>query len=82
MINRTIAPPIKDAVEFDLRLKPYQQFTLDNGVQVYAVDAGTEEVLQIDWVFYAGNCYEEKNLIAASTSHLLKRYSQTNCIQH
>lgn len=72
MIDRTIAPPIKDAVEFDLRLKPYQQYILDNGVNVYAVDAGAEEVLQLDWVFNAGNWHEEKNLVAASTNHLLK----------
>lgn len=72
MINRTIAPPIKDAVELDLRLKQCQKFVLDNGVEVYAIDAGAEEVLQLDWVFYAGNWYEDDNLIAASTNHLLK----------
>lgn len=72
MIDRTIAPHIKDAVEFDLRLKPYQQYILDNGVNVYTVDAGAEEVLQLDWVFNAGNWHEEKNLVAASTNHLLK----------
>jgi zinc protease len=72
MINRTEAPPIKDAVEFDLRLKPYQRFVLDNGVEVYSIDAGTEEVLQLDWVFYAGNWHEEKNLVAATTNNLLK----------
>jgi zinc protease len=72
MINRTEAPPIKDAVEFDLRLKPYERYILDNGVEVYAIDAGTEEVLQLDWVFNAGNWYEEKNLVAATTNNLLK----------
>lgn len=72
MINRTIAPPIKDAVDFELRLKPYQKYTLDNGVEVYAIDAGAEEVLQLDWVFFAGNWHEDKNMIAATTNHLLK----------
>lgn len=72
MINRTIAPQIKDAVELDLRLKQCQKFVLDNGVEVYAIDAGTEEVLQLEWVFYAGNWYEENNLVAASTNYLLK----------
>ncbi len=47
MINRTIAPPIKDAVEFDLKLKPYEKYVLKNGVEVYAIDAGAEEVLQV-----------------------------------
>lgn len=71
-MNRTVAPLIKDAVELDLKLKPYYTFTLDNGVQVYTVDAGTEEVLQLEWVFYAGNWYEESNMVAASTNNLLK----------
>lgn len=72
MTNRLTAPHIKDAVEFDLQLKPCQRFTLDNGVEVYAVDAGAEEVLQLDWVFYAGNWYEDQNLVAASANSLLK----------
>jgi len=71
-IDRSQAPPIKDAVEFDLRLKPCDKYVLNNGAAVYAVDAGAEEVLQLEWVFYAGNWFEEKNLVAASTNFLLK----------
>ena len=71
-MNRTVAPQIKDAVELDLKLKPYHKFNLDNGVEVYAVEAGTEEVLQLEWVFRAGNWYEDSNMIAASTNSLLK----------
>ena len=33
MLNRTIAPPIKDAVEFELVLPPYQKHTLKNGIE-------------------------------------------------
>ncbi|MBN8878976.1 MAG: insulinase family protein [Sphingobacteriales bacterium] len=72
MLNRNIAPPIVDAVDFNLQLKPYQKFTLKNGVEVYTVHAGAEEVMAIEWVFRAGNTYEEQNLIAASTNFLLK----------
>lgn len=72
MINRKIAPPIKDAVEFDLRLKPYDKYVLRNGVEVYAVNAGAEEVIQVEWVFWAGNWYEEQNLVAPATNFLLK----------
>ena len=71
-INRKQAPPIKDAVDLDLRLKPYEKFVLDNGVEVYAIDAGAEEVLQVEWIFYAGNWFENKNLAAATTNFLLK----------
>ncbi|MFT3932601.1 MAG: pitrilysin family protein [Chitinophagaceae bacterium] len=72
MLDRTIAPPIKDAIDFNLQLKPYNKFTLDNGIEVYAIDAGAEEVLQVEWVFFAGNWYEEQNMIAATTNYLLK----------
>jgi predicted Zn-dependent peptidase len=71
-MKRSIAPAFKDAVEFDLRLKPFDKYTLDNGVEVYAVNAGAEEVLQVEWVFFAGNWYEEQNLIAATTNYLIK----------
>src|ERR1700694_5280519 len=71
-LNRKQAPVIQDAVDFDLKLKPYEKFTLRNGVDVYAIDAGPEDVLQVEWVFYAGNWFEEKNLVAASTNFLLK----------
>ena len=77
MIDRQIAPPIKDAIEYNLELKPYQKYTLDNGVEVYAIDAGAEEVIQLELVFHAGNWYEEQNLIAATTNHLLKNGTST-----
>ncbi len=72
MPNRSTAPKIYDAIEFDLKLKPCTQFNLDNNVPVYMIDAGAEEVLQLEWVFYAGNWYEEKNIVAATTNFLLK----------
>jgi len=71
-INRKQPPLIKDAVDLHLELKPYEKYTLKNGVDVYAINAGAEEVLQVEWVYYAGNWYEEQNLIAASTNFLLR----------
>ena len=72
MPDRRMQPKIVDAVDFNLHLKPYTFFTLDNGVPVYAVNAPEQEVLLIEWMFYAGNCYEEKNVVAAATNYLLK----------
>lgn len=70
--ERTIAPEIIDAVRMKLQLKPYDSYTLDNAVPVYSIDAGSQEVLLIEWVFDAGNWYEEKNIIAATTNFMLK----------
>ena len=72
MIDRKKAPAIVDAVDFQLKLKPYQKFVLDNGVEVYAIDAGAEEVMAIEWVFNAGNSYEDQNLVAATANFLLR----------
>ncbi len=72
MLNRTEAPAIKDAIDFSLQLKPYQQYILNNGLQVYAIDAGSQDVLQLEMVFYAGNSYEKASAVAAATNHLLK----------
>ncbi|MDX1954229.1 MAG: pitrilysin family protein [Chitinophagaceae bacterium] len=77
MINRTIAPPIVDATDFKLTLKPYEKYTLDNGIEVYSINAGTQEVMMVEWVFYAGNSYEERNLIASATNNLLKNGTST-----
>jgi len=71
-LNRKIAPPIVDAVNFNLQLKPYQYFTLENGIPVYCIDAGEQEVLQIEWVFYAGNWFEQQQGVAAATNFMLK----------
>lgn len=72
MLNRKTAPVIKDAVDFDLQLKDYELFTLDNGVPVYCVSAGAQEVLQLELVFYAGNWFEAQKNVAATTNFMLK----------
>jgi hypothetical protein len=72
MLDRTIPPEIKDAIEFDLQLKPAEQFTLDNGVPVYSINAGAEEVTLVELVFFAGNWHEDQNIVAGTTNFLLK----------
>ncbi|HMC99256.1 MAG TPA: hypothetical protein VKH37_03855, partial [Ferruginibacter sp.] len=72
MLDRLTPPPIKDAVEFDLQLKPYDHFELDNGVPVYAINTGTQDVIQVELVFYAGNWFEQQRSVAAATNFMLK----------
>lgn len=77
MLNRKKAPQIFDAVDFKLQLKPYTKFSLDNGVEVYSVNAGAQEVAMVECVFFAGNYFEEKNIIAATTNFMLKNGTKT-----
>src|SRR5438128_4853572 len=72
MLNRKKAPEIKDAVEFDVQLKPIEKNSLDNGIPVYSIHAEGQEVMSIELVFYAGNWYEDKNIVAGTTNFLLK----------
>lgn len=76
-MNRKEAPEIKDAVEYKLALKPYDHFTLDNGVPVYSIHAGAQEVLQVEMVFYAGSFFENRKGIASATNYLLKNGTKT-----
>lgn len=72
MLNRSEQPRIIDATDFNLHLKPYEYFTLNNGIPVYALRAPEQEVALVEWVFYAGNAYEENNMAATATNYLLK----------
>lgn len=72
MPERKVSPPIKDAIDYNISLKKPDLLTLDNGISVYNINAGTESVVQIEWVFRAGNWYEEKNNVAAAANFLLK----------
>ena len=72
MPDRSQAPHIKDAIEYAITLKKPEIFTLDNGVKVYNVNAGTEDVVQIEWIFKAGNWFEESNNLSSATNFLIK----------
>lgn len=72
MLDRKTPPQIKDAVDFNLQLKQGENYTLDNGIPVYSINAGAQELTMIELVFYAGNWYEDQNIVAATTNFLLK----------
>ena len=77
ILNRKQVPKITDAVNLHLELKPYEKFVLKNGVEVYSINAGAEDVMMIEWVFNAGNWFEDANLQAATTNFLLKNGTST-----
>lgn len=78
MPDRAIAPHIKDATEFDIKLNPYTRFTLSNGAPVYYINDGAEEVTMVEFVFNAGNNFENKNAIASATNYLIKNGTEKN----
>jgi zinc protease len=70
-------PAIVDAVNFNLQLKQCEKITLKNGIEVYTIHAGAEEVLSVEWVFFAGNNYEDQKLTAATANFLIRNGTTT-----
>lgn len=72
ILDRTIAPAIHDAVDFDYVLPAINTVKLDNGLPLYWLNAGVQDVVQIDWIFPAGLWYEQAASVAHATTGLLK----------
>ena len=72
ILDRKTPPAIHDAVEFEYKLPPVNAGKLSNGLPLYWLNAGVQDVVQIDWVFPAGLWYEQKPSVAHATAGLLK----------
>jgi zinc protease len=72
ILDRTVPPEIRDAVDFDFKLPPINNHSLDNGLPLYWLDAGVQDVIQVDWVFPAGLWQEQIPSVAHATAGLLK----------
>lgn len=70
MPNRTVQPPVKDIVSLTLPHPVLHH--LDNGVVLYESNMGTQKILKLELVFFAGRPFEDKTLISRPTSRLLK----------
>nr|WP_321412618.1 pitrilysin family protein [uncultured Carboxylicivirga sp.] len=65
-IHRNTAPEFKTVSSFNLL--PVQKFELDNGIKVHLLEAGSQEVTKIDFLFPAGSIQAAKPLLASITS--------------
>lgn len=80
-LDRSTQPKIHDAIEFDFNLPPINAGNLDNGLPFYWLNAGVQEVVEIDWVFPAGVWHEENSGIAKATAALLKNGTKKRTAQ-
>ena len=69
MLDRTSAPSFGKIESINL-LEPSVHH-LDNGIPVFAINAGAQEVLKVELVFEAGTATTDKMLVSSVTSHLL-----------
>ena len=72
ILDRSTPPQIHDAIDFDYILPPINSEQLSNGMQLYWLNAGVQDVVEIDWVFPAGIWFEQKPTVAQATAVLLK----------
>lgn len=71
-LDRHTPPPIKDAVHFTYTLPPVNTHFLGNGIPLYWLSGGVQDVVEVDWIFPAGTWQEEKPAVAQATAVLLK----------
>ena len=71
MLDRSVAPPFVKSSSFDL-ITP-EEARLPNGVHVYFVPGGSQDVLKIEFVFESGRWFETKAAAAFFTAQLLAK---------
>ncbi len=67
---RSISPEIKP-IE-DIKIQKADLHTLSNGIPLYSLSIGNEDVVRIDFMFRAGVHYQKHPLVAAFTNQMLK----------
>ena len=74
MLDRTVAPPFVKSSSFDL-ITPEEKI-LTNGMHLFFVPGGSQDVLKIELIFEAGKWFEQKPGGAYFTSQLLSKGTQ------
>lgn len=74
-MNRTITPEIK--LIDTLELPQVDKVLLKNGIPLYTINSGEQEVVKIELVFRGGKWYETKNLVADLTNRMLREGTKT-----
>jgi len=69
MLNRTIAPESKQVDEISF-IEPVKQ-TLDNGIPVFIINAGQQELVRIEFILENVNWDASKPLQAVAVNHLI-----------
>jgi len=74
MLNRKIQPTVNPIEHIDM-VKAEKRL-LSNGIPVHFVNAGTQDVVKIDFVFEAGTWFQPANLVASLCNSMLEEGSE------
>lgn len=69
-LNRKQAPDFKTIDKIDVQKA--KSYTLNNGIKVYTVNSGSQELTKLEFLFKAGMFYQPKPLIASAANNLLE----------
>lgn len=75
MPDRSIQPQIKNIT--NIHIPDFQAYKLDNGIPVYEVNMGTQEILKLEIIFHAGRPFEHQKLVARATAAMLREGTVT-----
>ncbi len=59
-------------IQTDIPIIQPEELVLDNGLKVYLLEGGHEEIVKVELVFFAGSFYQSSPLVAFATAHLLR----------
>lgn len=79
MIERKIAPALNEISTIDYVMP--EEWVLDNGIKVWGINAGSQDLVKIDFIFEAGTWYQPKNLIAGLTNAFMNQGSKHHSAQ-
>lgn len=75
MLNRTIAPEFKEVTS--VHLQKATDHKLSNGMPVYLLNAGTQEVMKIEFIFNAGMRNRSVPFVATAVNDMLDEGTHT-----
>lgn len=70
MLDRTQAPPFKTISRIDVMRT--QHLKLNNGIDLFSLAAGSQEIVKIEFIFRAGMYQQPASLIASTTNTLIE----------
>ena len=69
-LDRKTAPDFKTIDK--IHIQHAVENTLDNGIKVYTIDSGSQELTKLEFVFKAGMYYQRQPLLASAANNLLE----------
>jgi predicted Zn-dependent peptidase len=70
VIDRKIAPEVKQVAA--VKMIEAEKSLLDNALPLYTINAGSQDLVKIEWLFDAGSKFETQKLSAQAANSLLK----------